>query len=71
MEVGFFVFLSGSMNENLFKRLGVLAVPLEGGPFMIARMTVEEVENARRWPMERLEGWPMPLMPYDELQSVR
>lgn len=71
MEVGFFVFLSGSMNENLFKRLGVQPMPLEGGPLMIARMTAEQVEQARLWPMECLEGWPMPLMPYDELQSVR
>ena len=70
MEKNFYICLAGSINEELLKRLGVQAVHLEGGVFMLARMSTAEVECARTWPAERLESWSSPFLPYDELHNL-
>jgi hypothetical protein len=68
VEESFYIFLAGKINEKVIKSLSIPALPLGGG-FMIARMSTEDVEHALRWPMERLESWSSPLLPYSDVAN--
>lgn len=67
---GFYIILASSLNQRLFKTLSIHTQLLEGGQYMIARLSAEELERVRHWPMEQVAHWPSPIRPYDELHSL-
>lgn len=68
---GFYIMLATTINQDLFRRLGIHTMMLDNGKYMIARMSADDVEGALRWPMEQIWHWKSPIAPYDELHSLK